>query len=663
MIQEKTVCLNMIVRNEAAVIGRCLASVLPVIDCWVICDTGSTDDTPAIIIETLASVPGELHQHTWVNFGVNRTMAMKIAEKKADYVLLIDADMVLNVHRAFKQSLTATAYLVRYNGALDYWQTMLVASGGNWEYVGPTHEYIYSPLSRRAEKLDAISLTHFADGGERSEKFVRDIILLEKALIDDPANTRYMFYLAQSYANLGDYAQAVNWYRKRIDAGGWDEERWYSMYQLAAILKKSGAETEAVINAYLQAYEYRPSRGEPLYHLAKMLRDKQRYSLAVLYLERVIKMPYPQDILFIEKSVYDYLALFEYAICAHYTGGAESAISANDMVVGNPVTPPGIARQAIVNKRFSLKKFIAEHGTALKKRIAAVSFDMAHAGGSGISLKYLMDYFKREDWPVWEEAVLPSDNALKEWNPDLVISQQWAVKATRQPAYRLNIPLVQYIHGPGQYNFAKPENVKPDFLIFCSSHEYFSVKKEYSGIEGIVVHPIVLPVAEQVTGAKEYITLIGNTPGKGNDIFLSIAAEMPGEKFLLVGDAPDSRILPDNVKQLPYTHNIAEVYSITKLLLAPSVNESYCRVIVEAAGHGIVSIVTDCRGMREATGFVNAVYIADRTDISQWVDGINSVLNHPEKYSGFAKRICDELDTELELKYAALKIAEWAGRK
>ncbi len=42
-------CLNMIVRNEAANIERCLASVADHVVSWIIGDTGSTDDTPARI--------------------------------------------------------------------------------------------------------------------------------------------------------------------------------------------------------------------------------------------------------------------------------------------------------------------------------------------------------------------------------------------------------------------------------------------------------------------------------------------------------------------------------------------------------------------------------------------------------------------------------------
>ena len=57
-----TVCLSMIVKNEAPVIRRCLASVCPLIDSWVIIDTGSNDGTQEIIREYLRDIPGELHE-------------------------------------------------------------------------------------------------------------------------------------------------------------------------------------------------------------------------------------------------------------------------------------------------------------------------------------------------------------------------------------------------------------------------------------------------------------------------------------------------------------------------------------------------------------------------------------------------------------------------
>nr|WP_308061869.1 glycosyltransferase [Streptomyces sp. LBUM 1477] len=72
-MKPQTICLCMIVKNEARVIERCLASVRPLIDTWVISDTGSTDGTQDLIREALDGIPGELRQDPWVDFGRNRT--------------------------------------------------------------------------------------------------------------------------------------------------------------------------------------------------------------------------------------------------------------------------------------------------------------------------------------------------------------------------------------------------------------------------------------------------------------------------------------------------------------------------------------------------------------------------------------------------------------
>jgi glycosyltransferase involved in cell wall biosynthesis len=70
--ERASVCLVMIVKNESEVIRRCIESVKDYIDYWVICDTGSTDDTKKIIQETMDEfgIKGELHDREWVDYGV-----------------------------------------------------------------------------------------------------------------------------------------------------------------------------------------------------------------------------------------------------------------------------------------------------------------------------------------------------------------------------------------------------------------------------------------------------------------------------------------------------------------------------------------------------------------------------------------------------------------
>ncbi len=92
-----TLCLCMIVKNEAAIIERCLRSVRPLLSTWVIVDTGSTDGTQDIIRRFFADLPGELHEKSWKNFSENRSEAMQLARGKADYTLVMDADDELSV--------------------------------------------------------------------------------------------------------------------------------------------------------------------------------------------------------------------------------------------------------------------------------------------------------------------------------------------------------------------------------------------------------------------------------------------------------------------------------------------------------------------------------------------------------------------------------------
>ena len=90
-------CLNMIVRNESHVIRETLESVVRYVDYYVISDTGSTDDTVGIIKGFFddRGVPGEVHHDEWLDFGHNRSLALKHAHGKSKYIWVIDADDVV----------------------------------------------------------------------------------------------------------------------------------------------------------------------------------------------------------------------------------------------------------------------------------------------------------------------------------------------------------------------------------------------------------------------------------------------------------------------------------------------------------------------------------------------------------------------------------------
>src|SRR5512138_3839741 len=98
----KKLCLNMIVRNEAKQIIRCLKSVAPYISCAVIFDTGSTDGTQDIMAKFFDAneIPHIIKVGVFENFEQARNDALELARRSKleyDYLLLTDADMVLRV--------------------------------------------------------------------------------------------------------------------------------------------------------------------------------------------------------------------------------------------------------------------------------------------------------------------------------------------------------------------------------------------------------------------------------------------------------------------------------------------------------------------------------------------------------------------------------------
>lgn len=314
-----TLCLVMMVKNEAAVIARALRSVRPVIDAYSICDTGSTDGTQAIIRDELRGIPGKVHDCEWVNFGHNRTEAIRLAAGKADYLLVMDADMEAVYETDFRPQLKRDYYEIRYTGPMDYCQPMLVRSGPDWQYLGVTHEYLNCDITDSWAFLDSLKLAHHEDGGNRAEKFTRDVRLLEDDLKENPDSARSWFYLGQSYRDLNRYEEALGAYEKRAaHTEGWEEERWYASYQVALMKQLLGHPDEEIQAAYQLAINGRPHRLEPLCALVNYLVQSGRYLRGYQLSSFAIQgLNYPdRDKLFIERWVYTYQLYLLHAACA-----------------------------------------------------------------------------------------------------------------------------------------------------------------------------------------------------------------------------------------------------------------------------------------------------------------------------------------------------------
>jgi len=330
------ICLNMIVKNEQAVIVRLLDSVSPYIDSYLIVDTGSSDETPHIIHDYMKkkSIPGEVHFREWINFGHNRQEALKLAVQniEANWLLFIDADEELisnneNWHLELEPNLSYQ--LEKHHGDYRYALTNLIwIKDLDWTWQGVVHEYISSnnPIAQSKLRKDVWIKYNYNEGGRsigitQTEKYLKDAKLLESSIKLDPLNSRNIFYLAQSYRDAGELVLAHKNYELRVDVGGWDEETYIAQTEKANLCIQLNRPLATIIMEHLRAFTLRPARGEALYQLVKYLREQGEYAQGYIYSKIGKDLPIPiKDILLVRPDVYEWRLLDEFAICAYWIG-------------------------------------------------------------------------------------------------------------------------------------------------------------------------------------------------------------------------------------------------------------------------------------------------------------------------------------------------------
>ena len=369
-----TLCLNMIVKNESRVIRRLLESVAPLIDSYCICDTGSTDDTIEIIESFFKErgIVGKVVCEPFRDFGYNRTFALNacrdMPEGTADYLLLLDADMILKIRDDFppekikQKLLEADKYafhLLQGSDYFNYKNTRIVRNNCGFTYWGVTHEYVNAPPGMNLEygffPKDELFIMDIGDGGAKADKFERDIRLLKKGLEEIPNNDRYTFYLANSYRDHGDDELAIDTYKKRVVIGGWVEEIWQSYHCIAKLYKKRGDISNAIYY-WLEAYHRFPNRIENLYEIINHYRVEGKNLLAYYFYKMAedSRTKYPgHDYLFTQADIYIYKLDYEFSIIGYYHNPENVDMKSVCMkVISCPLVDGGIFRNVLSNYKF-----------------------------------------------------------------------------------------------------------------------------------------------------------------------------------------------------------------------------------------------------------------------------------------------------------------------
>ena len=274
-MSKPSVCLNMIVKNESHIIESTLKNLLNYIhfDYWVICDTGSTDNTPTIIENFFRErgIFGEVVHHEWKDFAHNRSLALECAFNKTDYVFIFDADDSIHGTFSLPTPMNVDCYQLQFGTGIKYIRPLLFTNRKRWRYRGVLHEFL-EPIDTMNGTLTLVGNYYVESGrtGNRSmqpDKYYKDAIVLQNAYEIEPPDKlkgRYAFYCAQSYRDAGPayIDNSVEWYTKVLDfKNHWNQELYFSALQLGDLYKRKNDMTQALFY-YLKTVEYDSERME-----------------------------------------------------------------------------------------------------------------------------------------------------------------------------------------------------------------------------------------------------------------------------------------------------------------------------------------------------------------------------------------------------------------
>jgi hypothetical protein len=274
--KNNTLCLCMIVKNESKIITRMFDSVISIIDTYCICDTGSDDDTINIIKKYFneKGIKGIIIEEPFINFCYNRNFALDKCNGMSDYILLMDADMKLEINNFNKSLLNVDIdvfYILQGNNSFYYPNKRIIRNNARFKYYGVTHEYISMDSDEKILNIDKsiLFINDIGDGGSKSKKFERDIALLTQGIIDEPKNTRYYFYLGNSYKDSGNYLNAIVEYKKLLEfKNSWVQEKYISCIRIYESYRSLEKESDGIYYL-IESYKYDNIRIEGIYRLIK----------------------------------------------------------------------------------------------------------------------------------------------------------------------------------------------------------------------------------------------------------------------------------------------------------------------------------------------------------------------------------------------------------
>lgn len=265
------VSLCMIVRDEAELLPRCLASVKDQVDELIVLDTGSRDRTPDIATEAGAKL---LHTDWADDFSAARNQA--IAAATGDWILVLDADeeLIPEAWTELRSQLDqpeALAFTVLREetqaGQVPYSRlSRLFRNRPEIRFQRPYHELVDDSLLALQQQEPNWRITawptpvirHYGYGRDRlqqrgtAERMRRS---LETWLADHPEDAYLCSKLGGLLVQEGDLKAAQRWLKQGLKQGRPEPAVRYELLYHLALLERRQGNVDAAIDRYQAALQ------------------------------------------------------------------------------------------------------------------------------------------------------------------------------------------------------------------------------------------------------------------------------------------------------------------------------------------------------------------------------------------------------------------------
>ncbi len=331
-----TLSICMIVKNEEAVLERCLESIRGLWDELVVVDTGSTDATVAIAQRYTSQV---FHYPWQDDFAAARNFSFTQAHM--DYCMWIDADdLLLPKDREellhLKETLDPSVDLVMmpYHTAFDangsptfsYERERWLRRDRQFRWQGAVHEAI--PPSGKILHVGA-AITHHKVGTGNPDRNLRILegLLRQKGSLEP----RQQYYYGRELLAHGQWIRAAQVLQDFLQQGqGWVENNLDACLVLSKCYQQLGQE-ERSLHALLHALTYTRPRGEVCCALGDHFMNRGQYEDAIFWYGTALHCPRPQTGAFVQEDCYGYRPALLLCVCYDRLGQRERAREYNEL--------------------------------------------------------------------------------------------------------------------------------------------------------------------------------------------------------------------------------------------------------------------------------------------------------------------------------------------